>query len=445
MATSEGALSAPEELRARYRLRGSPAVGLAGATVGFFVGFAAVALFGPTASKFQPLLGLSPFTLGLLVAVPSLTGSLLRLPFGAWTDRIGARVPMLVLLATSLVGMGGLTVLLATSYPSGLGPGDLPLLLLLGALSGAGIATFSVGINLTSYWSPRQRQGWVLGLYAGLGNVAPGIFTLILPGALVALSLTGAYVVWFALLAAGTAVFAVVAQNSFWFQLRRQGVPSDEARRVAERLGQELFPSGSVAESLGRSGRNPRTWALVALYFTSFGGFLALTSWLPTFWAHRYGFDLVAAGAVSALGFALPSPLVRVGGGRLSDRVGGERAAVLGFGILLLGASVVVAVPGPAASAAGIALVATGMGIANAAVFQLVPRYVPEAVGGASGWVGGLGAFGGFALPPALGGIVGSYGTGGYQLGFFLFVALALASVAVALLLRRRRRSGDPA
>ena len=67
-------------------LRGSSNQALFAATVGFFAGFAAVALFGPTASRFNEIMNLDPLQIGLLVAIPSLSGSLLRGPFGAWVD-----------------------------------------------------------------------------------------------------------------------------------------------------------------------------------------------------------------------------------------------------------------------------------------------------------------------------------------------------------------------
>ena len=90
---------------------GKPAQGLFGATLGFFFGFAAVALFGTTAAKVKDLVGLSPLTVGFLVAMPSLSGSLLRIPFAAWVDTVGGRKPFLILLGTSIAGMAGLTSL----------------------------------------------------------------------------------------------------------------------------------------------------------------------------------------------------------------------------------------------------------------------------------------------------------------------------------------------
>jgi NNP family nitrate/nitrite transporter-like MFS transporter len=85
-------------------------------------------------------------------------------------------------------------------------------------------------------------------------------------------------------------------------------------------------------------------------------------------------------------------------------------------------------------------LLASGMGIANAAIFKLVPVYIPQAVGGAAGWVGGLGAFGGFALPPIMGAIAGSLGATGYARGFLVFVALALVNLLIIYFLISMRK-----
>ena len=103
-------------------LKGSPAQGLAGATLGFFVGFAAVALFGPTAARFRDVMELSPMALGFLVAMPALSGSLLRIPFSAWVDSTGGRRPFLVLLSLSILGMTGVSLVVVTAYPDALTP-----------------------------------------------------------------------------------------------------------------------------------------------------------------------------------------------------------------------------------------------------------------------------------------------------------------------------------
>jgi len=77
-------------------------------------------------------------------------------------------------------------------------------------------------------------------------------------------------------------------------------------------------------------------------------------------------------------------------------------------------------------------LIALGMGVGNAAVFKMVPKYVPQAVGGAAGIVGGLGALGGFIIPPFLGAVVDALGTQGYAGGFFAYVVLAVMAIGVA-------------
>jgi NNP family nitrate/nitrite transporter-like MFS transporter len=88
---------------------------------------------------------------------------------------------------------------------------------------------------------------------------------------------------------------------------------------------------------------------------------------------------------------------------------------------------------------------AIGMGVGNAAVFKLVPQYVPQAVGGAAGWVGGLGAFGGFAIPPLLGAFVRALGKTGYARGFLVFVALAGLALLMAWVLKMMRRRSQEA
>ncbi|PSQ45648.1 MFS transporter [Halobacteriales archaeon SW_7_68_16] len=419
------------------RVRGSPRRGLASATLGFFVGFAGVVIYGPVAAEFEAAMGLSGLSLGLLVAAPQLTGSLLRVPFGAWVDDVGARRPFLVLLGLSVVGMAGLSVVLTVFYPGGLTGRLYPLVFLFGALSGCGIAVFSVGTTQTSYWYPKESQGTVLAVYAGLGNSSPALFTLLLPMALAALGLTNAYLVWFAFLVVGTVVYAVVAVDPPYFQFRTQGLDPGASEERAAEYGQELFPGGDAFASVRRAAGIRRTWALVALFFTSFGGFLALTVWLPSYWTAVHGVDVQSAGVLTAVAFTLLAALVRVPGGVLSDRVGGELTSVASFLAVGIGAVTLVVTRQFGLALAGTVLVAVGMGVANAAVFQLVPKYVPEAVGGASGLVGGLGAFGGFVVPPVLGLFVDVQGDAGYASGFVVFVALALASVGLSELLYR--------
>jgi MFS transporter, NNP family, nitrate/nitrite transporter len=418
-------------------VKGNPGKGLFGATLGFFVGFAAVALFGPTAGKLQEALHLSPLAVGFLVAMPALSGSLLRIPFSAWVDTTGGRKPFLVLLGLALVGMIGVTTVASTLATIEYGPALYPLLLGLALLCGCGIATFSVGISQVSYWFPQRRQGRALAIYGGVGNLAPGLFSFLIPVALGSLGLAGSYLCWLGFLTAGTVLYFFVGRNSPYFQLRRQGAGPEEAQRLARERGQELFPAGSLAASLKLSAKVWRTWALVMVYFSTFGGFIALTAWLPTYWKSYFGVSAVAAGLLTAL-YSILTSVIRILGGVLSDqlREGGENTAVLALFIMLVGALVMANAQRLELALPGVILLAFGMGICNAAVFKMVPQAAPGAVGGAAGWVGGLGAFGGFAIPPALAFAVRDLGQAGYAIGFVVFVFLALLSLSMVWVLK---------
>jgi NNP family nitrate/nitrite transporter-like MFS transporter len=413
-------------------------------TWGFFVGFAAVALYGPAAKYFQEQMNLGGLALGLLVAAPQLTGSLLRIPFGAWVDRVGGRLPMITLFALSLVGMWGLVFILLTVKT--LTVAAYPIIVMFGFLSGCGVAAFSVGVPQVSYWFPQSRQGTALGAYGGIGNLAPGLFTLLLPYAIASWGLAGSYFAWFSFLLVGAGIYAWLARDAYFFQLRQQGFASEASRKIAAQKGQQLFPNERVWQAVITAAEEPRTWGLVALYFVSFGGFLALTAWFPIYWINLHHMDVKSAAMIGGLGFSLLAAMIRVFGGMISERFGGERTALIAFVAVLAGAVMVTYLDEFSQALTGELLIAAGMGIANAAVFKMVPKYVPDAVGGAAGIVGGLGALGGFIIPPFLGAVVDALGNQGYAGGFFAYVLLGAMAIGVSgyflYLDRRSRKAG---
>ena len=122
----------------------------------------------------------------------------------------------------------------------------------------------------------------------------------------------------------------------------------------------------------------------------------------------------------------------------LSDQLeeGVENTAILALLITLVGALVMTSSRQFELSVPGEILLALGMGVTNAAVFKIVPQAVPQAVGGAAGWVGGLGAFGGFVIPPVMALAVHNLGTAGYAIGFVTFVFLSLFSLSMAWILK---------
>lgn len=415
----------------------SPRAALGWTTLAFFAGFSGVSAFGPVLPLLRQTLEAGPFAMGLLAASPALTGSLLRIPCGALVDRYGGKKPIVALLLLAAAGIGGITVFFGTAGAPR--AAHLPLLLGFAMLCGCGIAVFSVGLPAVSYWYPQRRQGTALALYGGLGNLAPGLFALLLPALVSAVGFPRAYLLWLAGLLGVALAIGLRMKDAPYFQYREMGLAADpeELRRAC---GEELVPSGQALASMRQAGCDWRTWVLTYFYFLTFGGFIALTAWLPTFWVERFGCSPVRAGMLTAF-FSLSASLLRIAGGVVSDRLGGERVAAASLtAVGLGGAGMALAQDSLSAAVAAEGVLALGMGFGNAAVFKLVPRFTPASVGGAAGIIGGFGAFGGFVFPPLMGGIARASGQTGYGAGFWLFPSLSL----VALALFGRLRRGHP-
>jgi NNP family nitrate/nitrite transporter-like MFS transporter len=414
--------------------KSSQVAALTWTTIAFFAGFAGVSAFGPIVTKLKQTMVLNPYLMGLLAASPALTGSLLRIPFGAAVDRMGGKKPILILLGLAAVGVVSIALLFASLTPPR--PIHYPLFLISGILCGCGIAVFSVGIPTVSYWYPQRKQGTALALYAGLGNTAPGLFAFAIPLLVVSLGLALSYVIWFGLLLCLIFVFQLFMKDAPYFQYKEMGIEINKDALILA-CGEELIPSGKAMVSIRKAGSDWRTWILTTFYFATFGGFIALTVWLPTYWREYFGASLVSAGFFTAL-YSLSASILRVFGGFASDRFGGERTALFSFVVVAIGAILMMAASRSMSIAVtGELFLALGMGFANAAVFKLVPRYTPDSVGGSAGIVGGLGAFGGFILPPLMGLFVKLAGSDGYPLGFLVFLCLSMLSLALFPLLNR--------
>ena len=406
------------------------------ATLGFFAGLTTIVFYGAAGPIFEEHLALTGIFHGLLLGSPHLSKAILRIPFGAWVDEAGGKKPLLILMASTIIGTGGLVVTLFLTYPENFDMSLYPLLVLFGFLAGAGGATFSVGITQTSYWYPSDEQGFALGAFAGIGNIGPGMVVYVLPVLIGIWGLTMAYSTWFVFLVVVTAVYAVFAVDPYFFQLRKKGKDDDEAKQIADELGQDIFPSGSAWDSLKTSASNRRTWILVFLYTVSFGGgFTSLSAWFPTYWDLFHELTLSRAGLLAGI-FIVYGSLIRVPAGSISDRFGGENVTIVSFGIMAIGGAIMTIATGFWPAILGMMVLGTGMGFANAAVFELVPKFVPEAVGGASGWISGIGGAGTLIILPVMGLFVDVYGEIGYARGFSVFVVLSGLCVGVAVILK---------
>ncbi|MGE5836731.1 MAG: MFS transporter [Acidobacteriota bacterium] len=373
------------------------------ATISFTLSFAAWGLIGGLASIFTELYHLTASQTALLVAVPVLLGSLVRLPMGMLTDRFGGRVMFTILLA--LAAVAAWLVPLTTSYRS-----------LIAAAFFLGLAgsSFAIGAAFVSRWAPTGRHGTMLGIY-GLGTMGQSIA--VFGGPVVARAL-GWPVVFrgaSAILLIWAVVFALLARD---------------APGRAQPAG-----TGAMIRLLRTA---PKAWLLGAFYFLTFGGFVAFSIYLPTLLRAQFGLSPADAG-FRAAGFVVLATAMRPVGGWLADRIGG--AQVLSWVFAGVAAcSWLLAWPSMVPFTVGALGCAALLGFGNGAVFKLVPEQFPRETGTVTGLVGALGGLGGFFPPILLGVFRDSLGV--------IWPGFALLS-ATALLLRfanqRVFRPGDTA
>jgi NNP family nitrate/nitrite transporter-like MFS transporter len=357
----------------------------------FDLSFMLWVLLGALGISIAESAGLSASEKGLMVAVPVLTGSLLRIPLGILADRQGGKpvgIAMLAFLFVPLT-MGWL-----------LGDG-LPALLAIGLMLGSAGASFAVALPLASKWYPPERQGLAMGV-AAAGNSGTVIANLLAPRIAEAVGWHNVLALAMLPLALVLVAFALLAKDS---------------PRATTNL-----PMSSHIQALTVSDM----WWFCLLYSVTFGGYVGLSSFLPLFLRDQYALDPVSAGSLTALAAFVGSG-IRPIGGYLADRFGGVRLLT----IVLLGISAtylcVSTLPHVQLASA---LLLAGMacfGIGNGAVFQLVPQRFSSQIGIATGMVGAIGGLGGFFLPILLGSVKES--SGSFAAGFVVLAVVATVAV----------------
>src|SRR5678815_4480906 len=76
---------------------------VASSTIAFTVCFMVWMMFAVIGIPIKQALGLNETQFGILVAMPVLTGSLIRLPLGMWTDKYGGRTVFFILMLFPVV------------------------------------------------------------------------------------------------------------------------------------------------------------------------------------------------------------------------------------------------------------------------------------------------------------------------------------------------------
>jgi NNP family nitrate/nitrite transporter-like MFS transporter len=358
-------------------------------TWAFTICFAVWMMFGVTGIPIREKLGLDATEFGLLTATPVLTGALFRLPFGIWTDRFGGRIMMLLLL------VGCAVPLWFSSYAT-----ELWQLLLLGLALGLVGASFSVGTPYVARFFPPERRGFAMGFF-GAGTIGAALNMFIAP------SLINNYG-WEAVPRV-YAVALLITAVLFWiFSAPDPGAGGATAPSIARQL--------AVL-------RDPRVWKYCQYYSIVFGGFTALSIWMPQYFHTEYGFSIAQASLFAAC-FSLPGGVFRAFGGWLADRFGAHNVTwwVLWVGwvcLFLLSYPrtdfIVHGVDGPINFTIALlpwffALLLFTLGIAfacgMASTFKYVSDDFPQSIGVVSGIVGMAGGLGGFLLPIMFGAIL---------------------------------------
>lgn len=368
---------------------------LAACFLHFDVSFMLWVLLGALGVYIAEGLGLGPSQKALVVAIPILSGSLLRVPLGLLSDRFGGK----------RVG----TIMQAFLYgPLVLGwlAGDtLTDLIAIGALLGVAGASFAVALPLASRWYPPEKQGLAMGI-AAAGNSGTVVTNLVAPRLAASIGWHGVMAVAMIPLTIALIVFVLIAKES-----PRRG------------------PAPSTAMYL-RALRERDLWSFCALYAVTFGGYVGLGSFLPLMLRDQYHVTPVTAGMLTAL-VAFVGSLSRPAGGILADRVGGANL----LSVLLAGIAVAYAtcamLPGLPVITAVLGVLMLCLGLGNGAVFQMVPQRFAREIGLVTGVVGAIGGIGGFILPNVLG--QARAATGSFAPGF---VTLATIAAGAALLLR---------
>lgn len=349
-------------------------------------------MFGVTGIPIRAQLGLNSVEFGLLTATPVLTGALLRLPLGVWTDRLGGRRIMLALLVGCAVPVW------TSAYAK-----ELWQFLLLGLALGLVGASFSVGTPYVARFFSKERRGFAMGFF-GAGTIGAALNMFVAPWLIDAYGWQMVPKVYAAALIVTAAIFWIFSAP-------------DPARVAA---------SPSLLAQLAVL-REPRVWKYCQYYSIVFGGFTALSIWMPQYFKTEYGLSIAQASLLAAC-FALPAGAFRALGGWLSDRFGAHAVTWwvlwVAWGCLFLLSYpktelIIHTVDGPAhfgislpvwLFAALLFVLGIAFACGMASTFKYIGDDFPDSMGVVSGIVGMVGGLGGFLLPIMFGAILDRLG-----------------------------------
>ena len=388
-----------------------------------FLGFCVWALW----SVVVPLLPAAGFDLTLsqqfwLIAVPSLVGATVRIPYTFAVPAFGGRNWTIISALLLLIPAAALAWVVQRPDTS------FGVLLTCAALAGFGGGNFASSMTNISFFFPEAEKGKALGLNAAGGNLGTGIVQMVVPAIIVIGAGTH-------LDRAGLAFIPLVLLAAFcaWrFMDNLSGVKSDY-------------------RSFADATRDRHTWIISFLYIGTFGSFIGYAGAFPTLLKTQFPEAPLQLAFLGALVGALTRPL----GGMIADRVGGARMTIVSFAIITVGALAAITAleqhSFPLFFAAFMVLF-TGAGIGNGATYRMIPAVFRagvtdagtlalrrKAAAGCIGIAGAVGAYGGFFIPRGF--AMAKEASGSLVPAMWVFVAAYLLMAATTYAVYARRGS----
>ena len=362
---------------------------LASSTLSFTVCFMVWMMLGVVGIPLKQQLGLNETEFGILAAMPVLTGSLVRVPLGIWTDRFGGRIVFFILMLSTVLPI--YLMEFATAYWH---------FLVIGLFVGLAGGSFSVGTPYVARWFKKEQQGLAMGVF-GAGNSGAAVNKFIAP----ALIAAGGWTLVPQVYASVMLVTAIL----FWFFSHHE---------PAHTTGKSV----TFTQQLKVLG-DRRVWRYSQYYSVVFGGYVGLALWMTKYYVGEYGFDIKSAAFLAAC-FSLPGGFLRAMGGWMSDKYGAYKTTwrvmwVLWVCFFILSypqtEMVISTVTGPKAVSIGLNtwvftivmfIAGIAMAIGKASVFKFISDDFTDNIGAVSGVVGLAGGLGGFILPIMFGALV---------------------------------------
>ncbi|MCT1677541.1 NarK/NasA family nitrate transporter [Staphylococcus epidermidis] len=371
-------------------------------TLSLVAGFMAWSIISPLMPFISQDVDISPGQISVILAIPVILGSVLRVPFGYLTNIVGAK----------WVFFWSFIVLLFPIFL--LGQAQSPgMLMLSGFFLGIGGAIFSVGVTSVPKYFSKDKVGLANGIY-GVGNIGTAVSSFcapVLAGAIGWQNTVRSYLIILS-------IFAILM-----FFLGDKNEPKVKIPLMAQ------------VKDLSK---NYKLYYLSLWYFITFGAFVAFGIFLPNFLVDYFSIDKVDAGIRSGIFIALAT-FLRPVGGVIGDKFNAVQALIIDFVIMIIGALILSLSSHIVLFTIGCLAISICAGIGNGLIFKLVPSYFSKEAGSANGIVSMMGGLGGF-FPPLVITFVTSI-TGSSHLAFFFLAIFGVIALITMIHLNKKEKA----